>query len=645
MRNLSIKLKLIFLSGMLLALFLGVSLYQFNMLQKKERIIENIYHKNFIAGSSLKNLRFGTQKVVQTGLDVVAGNLSWEDAGQVFDTYGEGDSLKASLFEDWEKYKIALSEGAEFLTEEDLTEQAEQYAFFEEKIEAYLTHFQGALDAFETETSETGPGKINTFVIQMMITRNILEEPFDRLVAFEEFKVDAQYNQSKELMQKTLLVVTTLIAIGFILGILLTLYIIRLILQPVKALNTAMANVVKGDLAQDVRVFSKDEIGQMTSAFNNMIHQIKEALDRAEQERREAELQKASAEEQKQLRKEVEEQRVYLRSSVDEILQQMDKFAAGDLSVSVRVKKQDEIGRLFEGFNRIVGTTRQTISQVARGVQTSTESTSEILGSAKHMAKDIEKLSDQAGYVTNAVGQMFKKIQVNSQNANKAADSAGKNANLAHDGGDIVRKTIEKIHSIADVVGESTNTVQRLGSSTSRIGEIADVIKDIADQTNLLALNAAIEAARAGESGKGFAVVADEVRKLAERTAAATDEITSMLQTFLQDTTAVVSSMERGRQEVNDGIQYADRASNALNQIIEGATLIGDLIGEIAGADHEIYQMSDEVSQNLEDIATFTTTAASEVSEIVRAVHTLSDDAEELNKMVDRFEIVGKVGV
>ena len=624
---------------MLLTLFLGVALYQFNILKKQSAIINNIYHKNLAAESSLKNLRFGTQKVVQTGLDVVAGNLSWEDAGKMYNTYGHSDSMHASLFDDWETYKAAFTEGRAFLNEETLAEQTEQYAFFEEKIDAFLTHFEGALGAFATESSETGPGKINTFVIQMMITRNIMNQPFEKLVALEEFKVKAQYEQSNALIQDALFIVNTIIAIGFILGIILTLYITRLILQPVKALNCAMGKVVDGDLNQEVRISSKDEIGQMTVAFNTMIHQIKEALDKAERERKEAELQKASAEEQRQLRQQVEEQRVYLRTSVDEILAEMEKFAAGNLSVSVNVRRRDEIGRLFEGFNHVVGTTHQTIQQVAVGAETSSQSSIEILDGARKLASDIEKLSEQTGYVASAVAQMFNKIQSNSNNATRAADSASQNASIAQEGGTIVRKTIEKIHMIAAVVGESTGTVQRLGASTSRIGEIADVIKDIADQTNLLALNAAIEAARAGESGKGFAVVADEVRKLAERTAAATDEITAMLQNFLKDTSAVVDSMEKGRNEVQDGIQFADSASSALTQIIEGATLIGDLINEIAIADHEISQMSDEVSQNLEDISQFSTNAATEVSEIVTAVNTLSGDAESLNKMVSRFTL------
>ena len=636
-KHFKIRYKLFTLSGVMMLLFLLVSLYALKSLREESNIIENIYNKNLAAESSLKNLRYGTQKVVQTGLDLVAGNIGVDDARIMYQKYGTGDSSHASLFDEWAKYQHAFTEGEAFLTEETLVHQAEQYEVFQSKMEPFLTAFQQAKEAFEQGDDSQISAMINTPVIQMMIGRNMMEEPFDNLVSLEEYKVEAQYEHSKALFQQTLVIMITVIAISLLFCLVLTLYITRLILKPVKALNGSMGKVVGGDLTQSVAVLSRDEIGQMSDAFNNMIGQIKDALDRAELERCEAEAQKATAEEQRKLRQEVDEQRIYLKASVDDMLREMDKFASGDLSVSLTKKKDDEIGRLFDGFNRIVSTTHKTIKQVARGAENSSRSTVEILEAARQLAVGTEQLSEQTLKVVGAIEHMFSKIQVNAASANQAAETANQNASLAEDGGDIVRNTIEKIHLIANVVSESTTTVEQLGTSTSRIGEITGVIKDIAEQTNLLALNAAIEAARAGESGRGFAVVADEVRKLAERTSAATEEITVLLNTFLRDTRDAVVSMEKGRDEVQQGIKFAAKASKALKEIIEGTTLIGGLINQIAGADHEISEMSNEVNSNLGDISTLTTRAARGVSDIVSAVNTLNEDADQLNSMLSQF--------
>ena len=640
-KNLKIRTKLFILSGLIQVLFVGLALYQLQVLNEQKQIVANIYKGNFSATSSLKNLRYGTQKVVQTGLDLVAGNISWEDAEVQFRMYAEGDSMQASLFEDWDIYQHAFAqESAIHMNASQIEEQTAQIQILTEKIDPFLESFQLVMTLFDQGQDSSSLAQVNTPVIRMMISRNMMESAFTELVKFESYKVETQYTYSQALQSENRLYTIVLLVTTLLGGVLLTLYMANLLLRPLSSLNLAMQNVVeKGDLNQEVSVTSRDEIGALSKAFNAMIHQIRTAVQKAENERREAEAQKASAEEQRKLREDVEKQRVYLRTSVDQMLDRMDKFANGDLTVSLEVKQNDEIGRLFEGFNRIVTTTSQTIQRVAHGAHVTSNSSNEILNASKELAEGTDKLSDQSSQVVRAVENMSTQISRNSENAQEAAASASKNADLAQDGGEIVHQTIDKIRMIADVVGETTTTIENLGASNSKIGEIIDVIKDIADQTNLLALNAAIEAARAGESGRGFAVVADEVRKLAERTTSATREIASTIDHIQRDTAAVVSSMEEGRKEVHEGIQYADQASVALDEIIKGAKKIGDLINQIASADHEIATISNEVAGNIEAISIFSRDAASGVSEIVQAVNNLTQNANTLDEMVNQFKI------
>ena len=153
---------------------------------------------------------------------------------------------------------------------------------------------------------------------------------------------------------------------------------------------------------------------------------------------------------------------------------------------------------------------------------------------------------------------------------------------------------------ISEVVKQSAETVQALGKSSDQIGEIVQVIDDIADQTNLLALNAAIEAARAGEQGRGFAVVADEVRKLAERTTKATKEIATMIKQIQKDTNDAVESMQQGTAEVEVGKKLAEKAGSSLQEIIHGAEQVVDIVTQVAAASEEQSSAAEQISKNIE---------------------------------------------
>jgi twitching motility protein PilJ len=121
---------------------------------------------------------------------------------------------------------------------------------------------------------------------------------------------------------------------------------------------------------------------------------------------------------------------------------------------------------------------------------------------------------------------------------------------IAHKGGDAVRRTIDGMNAIRETIQETSKRIKRLGESSQEIGNIVELINDLAEQTNILALNASIQASMAGEAGRGFAVVADEVQRLAERAANATKQIEVLVRTIQADTN------ERGRL---DGAQHDGR--------------------------------------------------------------------------------------
>ena len=158
-------------------------------------------------------------------------------------------------------------------------------------------------------------------------------------------------------------------------------------------------------------------------------------------------------------------------------------------------------------------------------------------------------------------------IEEVSGNAERSSDVARHSVDVAHKGGEAVRRTIEGMNAIRETIQETSKRIKRLGESSQEIGNIVELINDIADQTNILALNAAIQASMAGEAGRGFAVVADEVQRLAERSANATKQIEVLVRTIQADTNEAIVSMERSTTDVVGGALLAENAGAALEEI------------------------------------------------------------------------------
>ncbi len=407
----------------------------------------------------------------------------------------------------------------------------------------------------------------------------------------------------------------------------------RSVVRPIQELEAAARRISEGDLETTVPVEAEDEVGRLAQAFGQMVAGLRQAIDALQEE-------KASVEQKvREAVAELEAQQRYLAESVEHMLAQMERFAEGDLTVKLEVRQHDEIGRLYEGFNRAVANIRQMLVRVSEAIATTAGASAQISASSEELAATAQQQAEQANEVAAAIEEMVRTIVENARNASETAEVARANGERAREGERVVRKTVEKIRQIARVVGESAQTIERLGASSERIGEIVQVINEIAEQTNLLALNAAIEAARAGEHGRGFAVVADEVRKLAERTAQATREIAQMIESIRSETQEAVKAIRRGSREVEEGIRLADQTGAALTQIVEGAQRVLDRVTQIAAASEEQSTTSDQISRSTELISNLSHESARGVEQIARAAENLNRLTDELSQMVQQFRM------
>ncbi|QXD16953.1 methyl-accepting chemotaxis protein [Rhodocaloribacter litoris] len=425
-----------------------------------------------------------------------------------------------------------------------------------------------------------------------------------------------------------------LFAVGFAAG--LGFFFSRNLGRPIVTLNHAAERVARGELDAEVDLVSSDEIGTLAQAFNQMVRQLRALLEEAKEKERAA---TEAAEAANQARQNIEAQQAYLARSVEQMLAEIDHFAEGDLTVQLHAEHDDEIGRLFGGFNQAVANVRRLFEQVRHAVESSVTTAAQISSATDQLAAGAQEQSAQAMEVAAAVEEMARTVIENAQNATRTLEVARENGQRAQQGGDVVQQMVKKIGQIAAVVGTSAETIERLGTSSEQIGEIISTINEIADQTNLLALNAAIEAARAGEQGRGFAVVADEVRKLAERTTQATQRIAEMIQAIQDETAEAVRSMRQGTDEVQAGLALAEEAGRALSRIVEGAQQTQDLINQIAAASEEQSTTGEQISRSVESISSVTNEAARGIAEIARSTDDLQRMMDELRGLVARFKV------
>lgn len=334
-----------------------------------------------------------------------------------------------------------------------------------------------------------------------------------------------------------------------------------------------------------------------------------------------------------------------INSIVDGIVRPLDEsarvltlMANGDFSESFEGDYKGYYLKMKNDFNLLRESLHSAISGVAKSAREVSQSINEISSSSEQMAAGSLEQSQQASEVVSFVDEMTRNIISNTQNANQMAETAKEQGVKAKEGGRVVEETIVGMMKISEVVEKSATTVNGLGESSKKIGEIIQVIDDIAAQTNLLALNAAIEAARAGEHGRGFAVVADEVSRLADRTTKATKEITSMISQIQQDTLEAVTSIKEGSNEVAKGKELVTKAGQMLETIIIGAGNVSNISVQVAKASEEQSSSAEQISTNIEAIANVTQESAQGIEQIARSSEELQRLTEHLEELISTFK-------
>ncbi len=326
-------------------------------------------------------------------------------------------------------------------------------------------------------------------------------------------------------------------------------------------------------------------------------------------------------------------------SALPVAVKSINEVAEGNLTVSINVSSNDEIGQLLQSVEELRQHLVDIISQISNSTNRLTITSNEIIQTTLYAGGYTSDQRAETQQVATAMNEMGATIQEVAKNINTAANKSTGASNEANSGKQLINQATTQIQQLASQLETAAGTIHQLEQDSESITAILDVIRGISEQTNLLALNAAIEAARAGEQGRGFAVVADEVRALASRTHESTEEINQMIEKLLSGSRQAVEVTNVCREQAKTAVDQTAAVSSSLDTIVESVAEISDMNNHIATATEEQAAVSEEINRNIEHIEDISKNAVDRISQLTTSSDELIDQADKLNNIVKYFKL------
>jgi len=326
------------------------------------------------------------------------------------------------------------------------------------------------------------------------------------------------------------------------------------------------------------------------------------------------------------------------QSGLDKVEGGLKQIEEGNFKISLNPESADEFAPLIASVQKLAGSLRTIVNDVMQSANGISSQAQHMDKAAEHLSEQTARQSDQAMRVSATTQEMSASVAEINRATQETATSANNTRQIIIQNEANMAASLDSTQRIVEVVGEARATLNDLNTAVERIGSMTTVIKEIADQTNLLALNAAIEAARAGEAGRGFAVVADEVRKLAERTTSSTLDITNNVTNIRLVTQATLMTMESAAEEVERGTASIEASNQSLKEVLLAAETTVTMTGRIADALRQQSSSSDEVSKTITQMTGLIAANNQDAREVAGSAEQLATTAAKLKEVVKHFE-------
>ncbi|ANF27180.1 methyl-accepting chemotaxis protein [Stutzerimonas stutzeri] len=327
-------------------------------------------------------------------------------------------------------------------------------------------------------------------------------------------------------------------------------------------------------------------------------------------------------------------------SRINEMRHTMEAMTADeDLSRTVAVHAQDEVGAMGTAFNRMIFKFRNSLEAVAAVTHQLGEVSNRVSSVAEKTQTAVMEQRSETDMVASAMNEMSATVQEVARHANETASASSGADEESRVGVALATEALDGIEVLIQDIEKAAQVIKQVETDSVSIGMVLNVINGIAEQTNLLALNAAIEAARAGEQGRGFAVVADEVRTLASRTQKSTEEIQRTIEQLQNGVRNAVHAMEGAQVRAHSGSDCVAKTAQSLTVIAGEVNTINGMNTQIATAAEEQSAVAEEINRNITTISTIADTTLADASQTSQISEELVQLAAELNRLVSQFRL------
>jgi len=433
------------------------------------------------------------------------------------------------------------------------------------------------------------------------------------ILDIEKAEQAANIAEIKEINDLTFKVVVGASAATIILALLGALVFSNRLTRQIDKIMEMFGSIGIGDFSARAEVVSNDELGEMAESMNAMLDNTLTLIQSRDE-------------------------RDAIQASIMRLLNEISDLADGDLTVRAEVT-EEITGAIADSFNAMATQLSEVVKRVKQSAAEVSQSTSEVGQSTRDLAEYSDKQAEKIRAAVGTIKDLADAIQDISRNAGMTAEVSNKAKLSAQEGSLAVKKTNEAMTAIKDNMRGTARTIKRLGESSQEIGNITQIINDIADRTSILALNASIQAAMAGDAGRGFAVVAEEVQRLAERSAGSTKQIETLVSGIQNEITEAAASMERSIQYVVSGTELSDEAFSKLMEIENVSRQLAETINAISAAAEQKSQDSELIAEMMEEVGALTEKTTDATKNTVASMERITSTAHSLVESIATFKL------